>query len=45
MADNLMLIGAITDGGAELLVRQATPELEQHLHLFEQLLQRIAKGR
>ncbi|ANG64529.1 hypothetical protein A8C75_20015 [Marinobacterium aestuarii] len=44
MADNLMLIGAIAASGAELLARQATPELEQHLHLFEQLLQRIAKG-
>nr|WP_067293172.1 nucleoside 2-deoxyribosyltransferase [Marinobacterium profundum] len=45
MADNLMLIGAIADSGAELLARQATPELQQHLRLFEQLLQLIAKGR
>ncbi|WP_020681057.1 nucleoside 2-deoxyribosyltransferase [Marinobacterium rhizophilum] len=45
MADNLMLIGAIESSGAQLLARQAEPDLEQHLGLFEQVLQRVRKTR
>ncbi len=44
MADNLMLIGAIEDCGAQLLTLQAEPFLEQHLELFERVLQRIGKA-
>jgi nucleoside 2-deoxyribosyltransferase len=45
MADNLMLIGAIEDSGAQLLAHHAEPRLEQHLELFEQLLRQIIKVR
>ncbi|UTW11325.1 nucleoside 2-deoxyribosyltransferase [Marinobacterium rhizophilum] len=44
MADNLMLIGAIEECGAQLLTHQAEDSLDQHLHQFEQVLQRITRA-
>ncbi len=38
MADNLMLIGAIKDSGAHMVIAHAEHSLEHHLNLFEQVL-------